>query len=120
MSPPRSQASDRSATLAPELDDPGLARERTALAWTRSALSMAASGTLIARAAFVEHLAGLGVAAAFVTAIVSALTWRRGQVIYRERHQVSMPPHAQTSAFGLLTGVTVLTAAIAVVVTIAF
>ena len=102
------------------MDDPGLARERTALAWTRSALSIAAIGTLIARAAFVGHLAVLGVAAAVAIAIFSALTWRHGQVIYRERRHVSTPPHAQTSAFGLLTGVTVLTAAIAVVVTIAF
>ena len=81
---------------------------------------MAANGALIARAAFVGHLAVLGVAAAFAMAMVFALTWRHGQVIYRERHHVSMPPQAQTSAFGLLTGATVLTAAIAVVVTIAF
>jgi len=46
------------------MDDLGLARERTMLAWTRSALIVAASGTLIARAAFVGHLALLGVATA--------------------------------------------------------
>jgi uncharacterized membrane protein YidH (DUF202 family) len=112
--------SDRPATLPLELDDPGLSRERTALAWTRSALSMAASGTLIARAAFVGHLGALGVAAVVAMATVSALTWRHGQVIYRERHHAVMPPYAQTSAFGVLTGATVLTAAIAVIVTIAF
>lgn len=120
MTARRSQASDRSATLAREPDDPGLARERTALAWTRSALSMAAIGTLVARAAFVGGLAVLGVGAAVAMATVSALTWRHGQVLYRERHHVSVQPHAQTSAFGLLTGATVVTAAVAVVVTIAF
>jgi len=45
-----------------------LARERTALAWTRSALTMAASGVLIARAAFVGHLAVLGVVSAVAMA----------------------------------------------------
>ena len=117
---PQRPATDRSATVALEPDDRGLARERTALAWTRSALSIAASGTLIARAAFVEHLDVLGVAAAVAIATVSALTWRHGQLIYRERHDVSVQPHPQTSAFGLLTAATVLTAATAVVVTIAF
>jgi uncharacterized membrane protein YidH (DUF202 family) len=102
------------------MDDPGLARERTALAWTRSALNMAASGTLIARAAFVGHLAALGVATAVFMGTLSALTWRHGQVIYRERHRPGMPPQVQTRAFGLLTEATVLTAAIAVTVTIAF
>jgi hypothetical protein len=102
------------------MDDPGLARERTALAWTRSALNMAASGTLIARAAFVGHLAVLGVATAVAMATFSALTWHHGQVIYRERHGPGITGRAQTRAFALLTGATVLTAAIAIIVTIAF
>ena len=100
------------------MDDPGLARERTSLAWTRSALNMAASGTLIARAAFVEHLAVLGVATVVAMATLSALTWRHGQVTYRKRHHPGMESHVQTSAFGLLTKATVLIAAIAVIVTI--
>jgi uncharacterized membrane protein YidH (DUF202 family) len=119
LSPRRSQAGDQPATLALELDDPGLARERTALAWTRSALNMAAVGTLIARAAFVGHLAVLGVAVAVAAATLAALTWRHGQVIYRERHDPGTERHLQTRAFGPLTGATVLTAAIAVIVTIA-
>ena len=106
-------------TPPPDTDDPGLARERTALAWTRSALTMAASGVLIARAAFVGHLRALGVVSAVAMATLAALTWRHGQVIYRERREPRMPRHLQTAAFGLLTAATVLIAAIAIVVTIA-
>jgi uncharacterized membrane protein YidH (DUF202 family) len=54
--------------------DEAPASERTALAWTRSALTMAASGVLIARAAFVGHLPVLGVVSAGAMAILSALT----------------------------------------------
>jgi hypothetical protein len=80
---------------------------------------MAASGTLIARAAFVGHLPVLGVASAVAMASLSALIWRHGQVIFRGRHQPSIAPQVQTRAFGLLTGATVLTAVIAAIVTIA-
>jgi len=80
---------------------------------------MAASGVLIARAAFVGHLAALGVACAIAMATLSALTWRHGQVIYRERGEPHMPAPLQARAFGLLTAATVTIAAIAIVVTIA-
>jgi len=106
-------------TPPPATDDPGLARERTALAWTRSALNMAASGTLIARAAFVGHLAAFGVVTAIAMATLAALTWRHGRVIYHERRETGMPAHLQTAAFGLLMAATVLIAAIAIVVTVA-
>jgi len=107
------------AATPPPTDDPGLARERTALAWTRSALNMAASGTLIARAAFVGHLDALGIVSAIAMGTLAAATWRHGQVIYRERREPGMPPHLQAVAFGRLMAATVLIAAIAVVVTIA-
>jgi uncharacterized membrane protein YidH (DUF202 family) len=103
----------------PSEDDPGLARERTALAWTRSAINMAASGVLIARAAFVGQLAALGIISAIAMAILSALTWRHGQLIYRERRAPGMSSHLQTTAFYLLTVATVLVAAVAILVTIA-
>ena len=119
MSPPRSRRSPDAAKPAPDTDDPGLARERTALAWTRSALNMGASGTLIARAAFVGHLPVLGVVSAVAMAIVSALTWRHGQAIFRKGREPWMPQRLQTAAFGLLTVATVLIAAIAIVVTVA-
>jgi uncharacterized membrane protein YidH (DUF202 family) len=102
-----------------EMDDPGLARERTALAWSRSALNMAASGTLIARAAFVEGLDAVGVAVAITMAALAMLTWHHGRAIYDERRLAGAFPHHQSGALSLLTGATVLTAAIAIVVTLA-
>ena len=80
---------------------------------------MAASGVLIARAAFVGHLPALGVASAAAMAILAALTWRNGQATYRERREPRTPRRLQMAAFGLLTAATVLIAAIAIVVTIA-
>ena len=103
---------------APELSDPGLARDRTALAWTRSALNMAASGTLIARAAFMAHLDVLGVASAVAMAAMALFTWGHGQAIYRERRRSGIPPRLQTSEFVVLTIATVLTATIAILVSI--
>ena len=103
----------------PELHDPGLARDRTALAWTRSALNLAASGTLIARAGFAAHLDALGVATAIGMATIALLTWRHGQTIYRARGLADTFPQRQPGALGALTAATLLTAAIAIVVTIA-
>jgi len=116
---PQSQSTGGTVTPPPNTDDRGLARERTALAWTRSALTMAASGVLIARAAFVGNLPVLGVVSAVAMAILSALTWRNGRAIYRERREPRMPKLPQTAAFGLLTVTTVLIAAAAIVVTVA-
>ncbi len=120
MTPRRSQTStDKPATLAPELNDPGLARDRTALAWTRSALNVAASGALIARAGFTSHLDTLGLASAIAVTIIALLTWRHGQSLYRDRSGPVMRPLHQTAALGLLTAATLLIAASAIIVTIA-
>jgi uncharacterized membrane protein YidH (DUF202 family) len=119
LSPREPQTSTgEDATLAPELGDSGTARERTRLAWTRSALNMAASGTLIARAGFVAHLDALGVASAIAMATIALLTWRHGQAIYGDRGLAGSFPHHQPGALGLLTAATVLIAAVAIVVTI--
>jgi uncharacterized membrane protein YidH (DUF202 family) len=107
------------APLASDPTDPGLARERTALAWTRSALNLAASGALLARAAFIAHLAALGVAIAFAMATMALLTWRHGRAIYQSRGPAATFPHHQPGALGLLTVATLLTSAAAIVVTIA-
>ncbi len=120
MSPRRSQTSTgKPATLAPELNDPGLARDRTALAWTRSALNAAASGALIARAGFTAHLDTLGLASAIAMATIAVLTWRHGQSLYRDRTGPVIAPHHQTAALGLLTAGTLVIAAFAIIVTIA-
>ncbi len=96
-----------------------MATDRTALAWTRSALNMAASGALIARAAFAARLDALGVATALAMATLAWLTWRHGRVIYYGRQMAGQFTHPQTHAFALLTGATLLVAALAVAVTIA-
>jgi uncharacterized membrane protein YidH (DUF202 family) len=98
--------------------DPGLARDRTALAWTRSALSLLAIGTLIARAAFNEDLDVLGALTALVTAALALLTWRYGRVLYREREIDSSEAHHQPGALGFLMAAALLAAAVALVVTI--
>jgi len=96
-----------------------MARERTALAWRRSALNMAASGTLIARAAFTADLVVLGIASALSMGAMALLTWNHGRTIYRRRSSTSGFPHHQPGALGLLTGATLLIAAVALAVTIA-
>jgi uncharacterized membrane protein YidH (DUF202 family) len=98
--------------------DPGLARDRTALAWTRSALSMLAIGTLIARAAFNEHLDVLGALTALVTAALGLLTWRYGRVLYRDRAVAGSEPHHQPGALGFLMLAALAAAVVALVVTI--
>ena len=109
MNPAGPRSDRRAAAAASDTDDLGLARERTALAWTRSALTMAASGALIARAAFVGDLAWLAVVSAMAIATLSVLTWHHGQVIC-EQHEPGIPRRLQTVAFALLTVATVLIA----------
>ena len=67
------------------------------MAWTRSALNMAASGTLIARAGFAAHLNGLGIASALAMATMAYLTWRHGRKIYHQRGRAGAFPHHQPS-----------------------
>lgn len=110
---------DESSRARQPTFDRGLARDRTALAWTRSALSLLASGTLIARAAFVARLDGLGVASAAAMALLAVITWRHGRAIYHDRALTGPHPHHQTGALGFLTAATLGTAVVAVVVTVA-
>jgi uncharacterized membrane protein YidH (DUF202 family) len=98
--------------------DPGLARDRTALAWTRSALSMLAIGTLIARAAFEADLDAVGVIVAGATLALALLTWRQGNALYRERAVDSSQPHHQPGALGFLMSATLVISVVALIVTI--
>jgi uncharacterized membrane protein YidH (DUF202 family) len=98
--------------------DPGLARDRTALAWTRSALSLLAIGTLIARAAFNERQNFLGALTAVVTAALGLVTWRHGRVLYRDRAVAGVEPHHQPGALGFLMIAALAAAAVALIVTI--
>jgi hypothetical protein len=80
---------------------------------------MAASGTLIARAGFNAQLDPLGVTVAVVTAAMAYLIWRHGRTIYGQRGPAGAFPHHQPGALGLLSAGTLLTAVVAIVVTIA-
>ncbi len=75
MTPPRDPAERRPvAGLDPDLDpdlDPGLARARTALAWTRTALAFAALGAVELKK---EVIPGLVIMA------LAVVVWRLGQL----------------------------------------
>ena len=99
--------------------DPGLARDRTTLAWTRSALNLATIGVLIARAGFVARLDLLGVLSAIAMGAIALLTWRYSHAVYRDRGGAGRFPHHQPAAIVLLTAATLFTGAVALIVTIA-
>jgi uncharacterized membrane protein YidH (DUF202 family) len=105
-------------TPGPARVRPGGAPERTVLSWTRSALNMAVSGTLIARAGFAANLDALGVATTITMAMSALLVWRHGERLYVARVRDGFA-HRQPRALGALTAATLLTAALAIVVTIA-
>lgn len=102
-----------------ELIDPGLARERTELAWTRSALSIATSGALIVRACFSSHQDVLGVLVAIVMATVAIVVWRHGQRTYAEPALIAAFRRHQSRVLAALTTATVFTALLALIVTLA-
>jgi uncharacterized membrane protein YidH (DUF202 family) len=99
-------------------DDPGVTAERTALAWTRSALNLAANGALIARAAFVAGLPVVGVVVAVLIAIATMLVWRHGQLITLARRRSMAGPQHQSGPLRLLSVVAIATAAAATAVSV--
>jgi uncharacterized membrane protein YidH (DUF202 family) len=118
--PPASDGpAGQAATAGPARIEAADALDRTALSWTRSSLSIAASGVLIARAAFVAHLDVLGVACAIAIAALAYLTYRHGRTVYARRGQPGAFAHPHTATLGRLTAATVAIAVVAVVVTIA-
>jgi uncharacterized membrane protein YidH (DUF202 family) len=114
----RASSGDSGADEPPP-DRPTLASDRTALAWTRSALNMAGSGILIARAAFMADLDALGVVVAIAVGVMALLTWRHGQAIFGERKLAGARSQHQQAALRRLTAGTVLIGAVAIVVTVA-
>jgi hypothetical protein len=101
------------------VDDPGLARERTGLAWTRSALSVAASGALIARACLSAHLDVLGTLIAILMGVLTLVVWRSGQETQAEPGPPDAVLRRQAGALAGLTTVTMVTALLAIIVTLA-
>jgi len=58
----------------PSARDPGLARERTTLAWTRTAISFAAVGGVVLKKDVVPGL---------ILLAVSVVVWQTGRLAYR-------------------------------------
>jgi uncharacterized membrane protein YidH (DUF202 family) len=116
---PPGGASGAQVDAAAGADDPGLARERTSLAWTRSGLSIAASGALIVRGCLSAHLDALGIVIAVVMAIVAVVVWRHGQQTYAEPGLSAPDRRRQSRVLAGLTIATVFTALLAIIVTLA-
>jgi uncharacterized membrane protein YidH (DUF202 family) len=67
-----------------ENSDPGLARERTELAWTRTAIAYAALGAVILRSS----------AGGLVVVAIGAAVWGLGQLTARQAHPDARTPAA--------------------------
>jgi uncharacterized membrane protein YidH (DUF202 family) len=67
--------------------DAGLANERTALAWTRTALSLAASGALTIRLGVENDLTLASIAVGAGLLVSAAGIWFYGAAAYRRRHE---------------------------------
>ncbi len=87
MSPPRSRAD---AGDDPEERDPGLARERTSLAWTRTAISFAALGGTMLK---VDVVSGLVILA------IAPVIWQLGRVARSVMPETSLPTVGATRLF---------------------
>ena len=74
----------------PEERDPGLARERTALSWTRTAISFAALGGVVLKA---NVITGLNVLA------VAPVVWQLGRVARGRGPQADLPAVGATRLF---------------------
>ena len=105
--------------VTPELNDPGQARERTSLAWTRSGLSIAVSGALIVRACLSAHHDALGILIALIMTILTLLIWRHGQTTYAEPGPSDAVRARQNGVLAGLTTATLFTALVAIIVTLA-
>jgi uncharacterized membrane protein YidH (DUF202 family) len=74
----------------PEERDPGLARERTSLSWTRTAISFAALGGVVLKANVISGLIILAIA---------PLIWQLGRVTRGDSPGTSLPAVGATRLF---------------------
>jgi uncharacterized membrane protein YidH (DUF202 family) len=79
-------------------DDPGLARARTNLAWTRTALAFAAIGAVIVKS---------DLAAGLVVLVLSGLVWIVGRLARMPRHEVRARPGRLLMIAIAVTGVSI-------------
>jgi uncharacterized membrane protein YidH (DUF202 family) len=93
---PGERGPGREPSAGPPATQPGLAQERTALAWTRTALSFAAVGGIVLKRDVIPGLILLAVAPAI---------WQLGRLAYRDQQKLI-----------LLTAAVVAVAAVALVI----
>lgn len=119
MSPERVKpAASEPFTITNGQGDPGLAGDRTALAWRRSALSMVGTAVLVGRAGFTAHLEAVGLITGLIMTLVAWFTWLYGHTIYQERRLSTVHTHHQSTALAILTAATMLTGAVAIALTV--
>jgi uncharacterized membrane protein YidH (DUF202 family) len=82
----------------PEERVPGLARERTALAWTRTAISFAALGGVVLRANVVTGL---------IILVVAPVIWQLGRVSRGRSDETTLPVVGATRLFLITSAIVV-------------
>jgi uncharacterized membrane protein YidH (DUF202 family) len=95
-------------------EDPGLARERTGLAWQRSALALLANAALVLRAGIDLGPLAIGLAVGAVLAYGAFRAWRHGDRLYRRRMEGDL--RTDERALTRLSALSVTTAVAALVV----
>ena len=92
--------------------DPGLAIERTALAWNRTSLGLAANAALLLRLGLEAHKPLLACAASAITAAAAAASWTYARLSARYNRQAFAEgrPVARPRVLHAISAATVLTA----------
>jgi uncharacterized membrane protein YidH (DUF202 family) len=94
----------------------GMPVERTALAWNRSALAVAAIGAVVVRIGAQSDHTAAALAAGAVLAAVAAGVWMLGQRLFAGRRAGARPSYAeQRRGLLIVTAASVASAALAVV-----
>ena len=100
--------------------DPGLAAERTALAWSRTALAVAAVAALLLRIAERHPTPVAGLLTASVALLVALAMWAYGRHGYRPGAQARLAAREPTALWAASIAVAAIGLAAAVSVLLAF
>jgi uncharacterized membrane protein YidH (DUF202 family) len=98
--------------------DRGLAIERTALSWTRSALAVAVIAVLAIRRGVQGDLPALAYTLGVLLFVAALAVWMYGASVFRRRSAGAADPAPRTLAFKVMSTGTVVIAAVAVVLAI--
>lgn len=79
---------------------------------------MVGSAVLIGRAGFTAHMEAVGLITGLMMTLVAWFTWLYGHTIYQERRLSTAHTRHEPAALALLTAATMLTAAVAIVLTV--